>query len=331
MRSSGKCGIFQIIAGDKFTRFVNTEKTAMNTVELRDVTKTFGSTRAVDSLCLSVPPGSIYGFIGPNGSGKTTTLRMIMNIFYPDSGKILLFGEKSAGACTDRIGYLPEERGLYKSMKVREILRFYGKLKCGRDVSGEVDRWLARLDLAGSAEKRVSTLSKGMSQKVQFLATVVTSPELIILDEPFSGLDPVNTEVIKDAVLELRDRGATVIFSTHDMSMAERMCDSIFMIFRGRKVLDGTLASIQDRYGTDTIRIKGTNGLPPVREMNGIEAIKDFGNMQELRMAPGCDPRSVLQAILAKTMVSSFEIVRPSLHDIFLRIAGPESREAAYA
>ncbi|MHB9028302.1 MAG: ABC transporter ATP-binding protein [Candidatus Latescibacterota bacterium] len=303
----------------------------MNSVELLGITKTFGSTTAVDALSLSVPRGSIYGFIGPNGSGKTTTLRMIMNIFYPDSGKILLFGEKSAGACTDRIGYLPEERGLYKSMKVREILRFYGKLKSGKDVSGEVDRWLARLDLAGWAEKPVSALSKGMSQKVQFLATVITGPELIILDEPFSGLDPVNTEAIKDAVLEFRERGATVIFSTHDMSMAERMCDYIFMIFKGKKVLDGTLASIQDRYGTDTIRVKGANGLPPMQELRGIEAIKDFGNMQELRMSPGCDPRYVLQAILAKTAISSFEIVRPSLHDIFLRIAGPETREATHA
>jgi ABC-2 type transport system ATP-binding protein len=307
------------------------ENPTMNTVELRDITKTFGSTVAVDTLSLTVPRGSIYGFIGPNGSGKTTTLRMIMNIFYPDSGSILLFGEKSAGACTDRIGYLPEERGLYKSMKVREILRFYGKLKSGRDVSREVDRWLAKLDLADCAEKRVSALSKGLSQKVQFLATVVTGPELIILDEPFSGLDPVNTETIKDAVLELRESGATVIFSTHDMSMAERMCDYIFMIFKGEKVLDGTLASIQDKYGTDTIRITGTNGLPPIGELRGIEAIKDFGNMQELRMSPGCTPRSVLQAILAKTAISSFEIVKPSLHDIFLRIAGPESREAGHA
>lgn len=303
----------------------------MHTVELQDVTKTFEATTAVDSLSLSVPEGSIYGFIGPNGSGKTTTLRMIMNIFYPDSGQILLFGGKMAGACTDRIGYLPEERGLYKKMKVREILKFYGRLKSGKDVTIEVDRWLAKLDLSDCANKKVGALSKGMSQKVQFIATVVAGPELIILDEPFSGLDPVNTEVIKDAVLELRERGATVIFSTHDMNMAEKMCDFIFMIFKGKKVLDGTLTSIQDAWGSDTIRIKGAENLPDQHELKGIHSVKDYGNMQELRMTPGCDPRAVLQAVLAKTPLQSFEITKPSLNDIFLRIAGPEAREANHA
>lgn len=303
----------------------------MHTVELQEVTKTFGALAAVDALSLSVPKGSIYGFIGPNGSGKTTTLRMIMNIFYPDRGQILLFGGKLAGACTDRIGYLPEERGLYKKMKVREILQFYGKLKSGKDVTREVDRWLERLGLADSANKKVGALSKGMSQKVQFIATVAANPELIILDEPFSGLDPVNTEVIKDAVLELRERGATVIFSTHDMNMAEKMCDFIFMIFKGKKVLDGTLSSIQDAWGTDTIRIRGAESLPESGELRGIHSIKDYGNMQELRMLPGCDPRSVLQAVLAKTPLRGFEVVKPSLNDIFLRIAGPEAKEANHA
>ena len=307
------------------------ERPPMHTVELQDVTKTFGTVAAVDSLSLSVPKGSIYGFIGPNGSGKTTTLRMIMNIFYPDSGQILLFGGKLTGACTDRIGYLPEERGLYKKMKVREILQFYGRLKSGKDVSAEVDRWLAKLDLSDWANKKVGALSKGMSQKVQFIATVAAEPELIILDEPFSGLDPVNTEVIKDAVLELRDRGATVIFSTHDMNMAEQLCDFIFMIFKGKKVLDGTLTSIQDAWGSDTIRIRGAETLPELREMKGIQSIKDYGNMQELRMTPDCDPRSVLQTILAKTSIHGFEITKPSLNDIFLRIAGPEAREASHA
>jgi ABC-2 type transport system ATP-binding protein len=303
----------------------------MNAVELDNITKTFGETHAVDNLSLSVPKGSIYGFIGPNGSGKTTTLRMIMNIFYPDSGKILLFGGRTTGAANERIGYLPEERGLYKNMKVREILQFYGKLKSGRDVTGAVDRWMEKLDLSGWKNSKVGALSKGMSQKVQFLATVVADPELIILDEPFTGLDPVNTEMIRDAVLELREKGATVIFSTHDMSMAERMCDFIFMIFKGKKVLDGTLSSIQDAYGTDTIRIKAENGFPELNELDGVESIRDFGNMKELRMTPACDPRKVLRTVLAKTNILGFEIVKPSLHDIFLRIAGPESREVKHA
>jgi len=191
----------------------------MNTVEIQNITKTFGKHTAVDGLSLNVPQGSVYGFIGPNGSGKTTTLRMIMNILYPDSGVILTFGERLRQSCTDRIGYMPEERGLYQG---------------GRKLNKEVDLWLERLGLSDWSNKKVITLSKGMSQKVQFIATVVAGPELVILDEPFTGLDPVNAEAIKDAVLELQDKGTTVIFSTHDMSVAEKMCLH-FHDFQGQK------------------------------------------------------------------------------------------------
>jgi ABC-2 type transport system ATP-binding protein len=296
-------------------------------VEMQSVTKTFGKQIAVDDLSLSVPQGCIYGFIGPNGSGKTTTLRMIMNILYPDRGSIKVFGEEIHGACSSRIGYLPEERGLYKNMKVRDVLQFYGRLKSGRNVSAEVDQWLDRLDLSDRANSKVETLSKGMSQKVQFIATVVSYPDLVILDEPFTGLDPVNVDVIRDAVLDLRGKGTTVIFSTHDMNVAEKMCDNIFMIFRGRKVLDGSLASIKRDYGHDTIRISTDDGLSSVEELRGIERITDFGQMQELRMAVDCDPQAVLAQIMRKTQVRSFEIAQPSLHDIFVRIAGPEAQE----
>ena len=303
----------------------------MNVIEIENVTKTFGKHTAVDNLSLMVPQGSVYGFIGPNGSGKTTTLRMIMNILYPDSGLIRIFGEQLRQSCTDRIGYMPEERGLYKRMKVRELLRFYGELKSGRNVNGQVDLWLEKLDLTDWADKKVETLSKGMSQKVQFIATVASQPELIILDEPFTGLDPVNAEAIKDAVLGLQAQGTTVIFSTHDMNVAEKMCDFIFMIFKGRKVLDGTLVSIQDDYGSDTIRIRTDDGTAALRDLNGVERINDFGQLQELRMAPDCDPQEVLTAIMSRTRVRSFDIVRPSLHDIFLRIAGPEAKEVNHA
>jgi ABC-2 type transport system ATP-binding protein len=303
----------------------------MNVVEIQNITKTFGKVRAVDDLSLNVPAGSIYGFIGPNGSGKTTTLRMIMNIFYPDSGSIRIFGEELRGACTDRIGYLPEERGLYKNMKVREILKFYGGLKSRRDLSGEVDAWLDKLELSEWANKKVQSLSKGMSQKVQFIATVVAKPELVILDEPFTGLDPVNLDAIKAAVLELREQGTTVIFSTHDMSVAEKMCDFIFMIFKGKKVLDGTLASIQDRYGSDTIRIRAQDGAGALKDVRGVEKINNFGQVQELRLTQGTDPHDVLSAIMSRTRVRSFEIAKPSLHDIFVRIAGPEAREVNHA
>jgi len=208
----------------------------MNVIEIENVTKTFGTVTAVNALSLNVPEGSIYGFIGPNGSGKTTTLRMIMNIFYPDQGKIRIFKEEMKGSSTDRIGYLPEERGMYKKMKVHEFIQFYGELKSGRKVKKETYYWLDRLDLSDWANKKIETLSKGMGQKVQFISTIVSNPELIILDEPFTGLDPVNVEVIKDAVLYLCRKGATVIFSTHDMNVAEKMCDFIFMIFKGKKV-----------------------------------------------------------------------------------------------
>ncbi len=299
----------------------------MHVVEMLDVTKTFGKQTAVDELSLSVPQGCIYGFIGPNGSGKTTTLRMIMNILYPNSGSIEVFGEKIHGACSSRIGYLPEERGLYNNMKVRDVLQFNGRLKCGRDVSAEVDQWLDRLDLTDRANNKVETLSKGLSQKVQFIATVVSNPDLVILDEPFTGLDPVNVDVIRAAVLDLRANGTTVIFSTHDMNVAEKMCDYIFMIFRGKKVLDGTLASVKEEYGHDTIRISTDDGMPSVEELDGVDRITDFGQIQELHMVRDCDPQKVLSEIMLRTRVRSFEIAQPSLHEIFVRIAGPEAEK----
>jgi ABC-2 type transport system ATP-binding protein len=253
---------------------------------------------------------------------------MIMNIFYPDSGTIKIFGEKMKGASTGRIGYLPEERGMYKKMKVADLLRFYGELKSGRRMDGEVSYWLDRLDLKDWASKKIETLSKGMGQKVQFISTIVSNPELIILDEPFTGLDPVNVEAIKDAVLELRTKGATVIFSTHDMNVAEKMCDFIFMIFKGKKVLDGTLVSIQDSYGADTMRIRSEGGMTALRDLAGVEKITDFGNLQELRLKDSADPQSIAAEIMKRTNVFSFEQSKPTLYDIFLRIAGPEAKEA---
>ncbi len=303
----------------------------MYTVEIENARKTFGTTVAVDSLSLGVPRCSIYGFIGPNGSGKTTTLRMIMNIFHADKGTIRVFGEKLHGASSDRIGYLPEERGLYKRMKVREILRFYGSLKNGRNVKEQVDYWLEKLDLTEWANKKVDTLSKGMSQKVQFIATVVSRPELVLLDEPFTGLDPVNTDVMRDAVLELQANGTTVIFSTHDMNVAEKMCDFIFMIFKGKKVLDGTLEQIQAEYRSDTIRVGTEGGMSVLEGIQGVESIRDFGQVQELRMTEDCDAQKVLEQIMSRTSVRQFEITRPSLHDIFVRIAGPEAKETDHA
>jgi len=300
-------------------------------IELSGVTKTFGTHTAVDDLQLTVPRGSVYGFIGPNGSGKTTTLRMIMNILYPDRGEIRIFGETLHSSWMERIGYMPEERGLYKRMKVADHLRFLAGLKGMKDARIEVRRWLERFDLAPWANKKIETLSKGMAQKVQFIATVVSRPELVILDEPFTGLDPVNTDALREAILELQRGGTTVIFSTHDMNMAERMCDFIFMIFRGRKVLDGTLESIQDQFGNDTIRIRTEDGMTVLADLPGVQKVNDFGQMQEIRLASGADSQAILGAVMRRTRIRSFDIVRPSLHDIFVRIAGPETQEADHA
>ena len=297
-------------------------------VAIRGVTKYFGDYAAVDDLTLTVPRGSVYGFIGPNGSGKTTTLRMTMNILFPDAGEIVVLGERTTAAARDRVSYLPEERGLYKKMTVREVLRYYGRLKMvsRARLDGAIDAWLERMQLGDRAGLKVESLSKGQAQKVQFIAAVVSEPELLILDEPFSGLDPVNAESLKDAVLQLRSSGTTIVFSTHDMATAERLCDRIFMIFRGKKVLDGTLAEIQEQYGADTIRVRTDGGRAALDGMPGVDKIVDQGNLQEVRLTG--DPQAFLRALVARTKVQQFEVTRPSLHDIFVRIAQPEAQRS---
>jgi ABC-2 type transport system ATP-binding protein len=295
----------------------------MQAIEIRRVTKRFDGVTAVDDVSLSVPRGSIYGFIGPNGSGKTTTIRMILSILLPDAGEIEVLGSRDTHAARDRVGYLPEERGLYKKMTVRRLLRYFGRLKGASQASVDamaID-WLKRFDLASYADRKVEALSKGMAQKVQFIAAVVATPELLILDEPFTGLDPINADVLRDAVLEMKRRGATVVFSTHDMTTAEKMCDRIFMIFKGRSVLDGTLHEIQDRYGADTVRLRVDGGVATLSRFAEIEAINDYGQLQEVRVRG--DAQEFLAKLVAGTRVHHFEVTRPSLHDIFVRIARP--------
>jgi len=300
----------------------------MNIIELSGVTKTYGSVVAVDNLSLKVPKGSIYGFIGPNGSGKTTSIRMIMKIIYPDRGKLLINGQEHDSKRLRDVGYLPEDRGLYKKMKLGELLHFHGELNQGKDLKKWIDYWLKRLDLMEYKDKKVETLSKGMKQKLQFIATILHQPKLIILDEPFSGLDPVNADLLKDVILELQKKGATIIFSTHDMSMAEKMCDYIFMIYQGKKVLDGTLTHIQDQYGNDTIQIQTEAGASALNGIAGIEKVNDFGKLQEVRVSSGADPQDILIELLKLTRITRFEIAKPSLNDIFIRIASPERKEA---
>ncbi len=289
-------------------------------VRVEGVTKTFGAHKAVDGLSLTVPRGAIFGFIGPNGSGKTTTLRMILHILYPDAGRIEVLGSTSRRAANDRIGYLPEERGLYRKMTVRRVLAYYAGLKGMRLAAArvEADLWLERLGLEAWRDRKVEALSKGMQQKVQFIAAVLTRPDLLILDEPFSGLDPVNLEALRDVMLDLKRRGATVIFSTHDMTKAEELSDTICMIFKGRKVLDGTLAEIQAQYGMDTIRVRVSGGAGALTGL--AENVRDLGQLQEVRFEG--DPQDLLRKLLARGRVDHFEVKKPSLHDIFLRIAG---------
>lgn len=304
----------------------------MHPVEIEQATKRFGDLVAVDDLALTVPAGAIYGFIGPNGSGKTTTLRMILRILHPDAGKIRVLGEESFSVANDRVGYLPEERGLYKTMRVMELLQFFAALKGRRDGRSEAMRWLEELGLGDWANKKVETLSKGMSQKVQFIAAVIARPELLILDEPFTGLDPVNADVIKRAVLALRDQGTTIIFSTHDMEVAEKMCDFICMIYKGRKVIDGTLEAIQDDYGQDVVRLRLEDGKGNSRELERlpeVEHVNDFGQLQELRLADNAHTQRLLARLMEIGTVRHFELSRPSLRDIFVRIAGPDAGKAS--
>ncbi|MBV9508209.1 MAG: ATP-binding cassette domain-containing protein [Acidobacteriia bacterium] len=300
-------------------------------VELRNVTKAFASVTAVDDLTLTVPEGSVYGFIGPNGSGKSTTMRMIVNIIRPDRGAIRVFGRELSGTSPELIGYLPEERGLYRKMEVRSLLEFYSQLRGGRKAAAEIDHWLKKFDLAGCASLKLESLSKGMSQKVQFIAAVAPAPRLLILDEPFTGLDPVSRDVLQDAILELRAAGTTIILSTHDMAVAEIMCDYIFMIFQGRKVLDGTLAAIQDQYGADTLRVTVDGGAAMLAGLPGIERVRDLGRVQEIRVTPGADPQQTLSTLLERTKITSFSLTKPSLHEIFVRIAGPAAEAAQHA
>ena len=298
-------------------------------VRLSGVGKSFANHRAVEDLSLEVPRGSIYGFIGPNGSGKTTTIRMILHIFHPDEGKVEVLGEQSTRAANDRIGYLPEERGLYRKQIVRRVLHYFAALKGMKRAAAKaaIAAWLERMGLQDWADKKVEALSKGMAQKIQFISSVLAKPELLILDEPFSGLDPVNLEVIREAIIELKKQGTTIIFSTHDMNVAEKMCDRIFMIYQGRKVLDGELGEIQAAYGANIYHIRADGDLGFVNSLDGVEHVRDLGRYLEVRYTG--DSQGLLKELLERTKVRHFEIAKPSLHDIFVRIAGPTAEEMA--
>ena len=299
-----------------------------NAIELAGVTKRFGKKTAVDGLDLAVPTGAIYGFIGPNGSGKTTTLRMILRIIQPDSGQVAVLGKLRGRTADNQLGYLPEERGMYKRMKARELLIYFSRLKGRYDAAKNVDQWLEKLGAAEWANMKIETLSKGMAQKIQFISAIVTMPKLVILDEPFSGLDPVNMEVLRDAVLELRENGTTVIFSTHDMDMAQQMCDTIFMVFQGKKVLDGTLSEIQATYPANRVRVILSDTRQEFPSIDGIENLTQTRNSFEFKLENIEEKQRILQQLAARVSLDQFEVIRPTLHEIFVRIARPENARA---
>ncbi len=295
---------------------------------LSHVTKRFGAHKAVDDLSLAIPSGSIYGFLGPNGAGKTTTIRMVTNIIQPDEGEITVLGEKSSELTKDKLGYLPEEKGLYKKMKCAEILAYFGKLK-GMDAQAAKTKSYELLDRYGLGEwsdKRTEALSKGMGQKVQMLATLIHEPQLLILDEPFSGLDPVNVEILRDLILDQRRAGRTVIFSTHGMEQAEQICDFIFLINGGKKVIDGPLSEVR-RSAEQAVMLDYDGDGSTLRSIPGVVRINDSGKTAELFLAPGTDPQVLLRDLMSRVKVRRFDQREPSLHEVFVRAVG--GRQAA--
>jgi ABC-2 type transport system ATP-binding protein len=302
-------------------------------VEIRGVSKSFGETNAVVDLDLDVPTGSLCGFLGPNGAGKSTTIRMLMSIIHADKGSVQVLGTNALKA-KDKIGYLPEERGVYRKMKVGAFVEYIGRLKGVRGgvLRKRIDAWLERVELPNIRNRRCEELSKGMQQKVQFLAAIIHEPELIILDEPFSGLDPVNARVIGKIIDELHQQGRTILFSTHVLPQAERICDRIIMIDQGRKVLDGTVASIQTQFDPRVIRIEPVDVHCDLTKIPGAALMTNTEKDGHLlmRLDDNADATVVLSQIVQTTPVRSIEIVKPSLDEIFIeQVARSRGAEAA--
>jgi len=301
----------------------------MNAIELQGVCKSFGSVRAVENLSVRVPTGCVYGFLGPNGAGKTTTLRMIMNIIRPDAGVIRLLGDGDSALARNRVGYMPEERGLYRKMTAAKVLAYFGALKgvSSDRLSEGVPRWLARVALAEHADKKVEELSRGMHQKLQFAVTAINDPELVILDEPFSGLDPVNQDLLRDIINEMRAEGKTVLFSTHVMHEAEQLCDFIVLINRGKVVVDGTLDAIRAGHESHTLCVELEGDSSFVRTLPMVRQVKPRGHRLEVSLADGADPQELLKVLVERARLRVFEIKQPSLHEIFVRLVGANHAE----
>jgi len=292
----------------------------VDAISLENVTKAYEEVTAVDHVSLQVREGAVLGLLGPNGAGKTSTIRMIMNILVPDEGSIRVFGQPVSDATREAIGYLPEERGLYPRMKVLNVIVFLGALRGLPEDEAEkrAREWLDRLELHDWADKKVQELSKGMQQKVQFICAVLHKPKLMILDEPFSGLDPVNAATLESTMLELRSQGSTIVLSTHRMDQVEKMCDSICLINKGHNVLDGDLRSIKQSYGKNTVRIE-FDGPDTFLTHAALESVKRFASGAEAKLKAGGDPQEILKgALAAGARIYRFELLEPSLNEIFI-------------
>jgi ABC-2 type transport system ATP-binding protein len=303
-------------------------------LRLHGVRKTFGSAVAVHDLDLAVPGGALYGFIGPNGAGKTTTIRLIMSILFPDAGELSVLGHRSALDAKDRIGYLPEERGVYRKMQVGAFITYMARLKgaTGNDLAARARRDLDRVGLGGVEKKRCDELSKGMLQKVQFLAAITQQPDLLVLDEPFSGLDPVSARLLRELVQEEHRRGATILLSTHVMSHAEELCEHVVMIHRGRKVLDDSVADIRRRYDPRTIQFEPLDpsaDLTPLRGIREVELIEQSDTGLNVRLVQGSDPGAAIRSITAAVTPARIELSRPRLEDIFIGLVSDDTPRAA--
>jgi ABC-2 type transport system ATP-binding protein len=301
----------------------------MNALEVRNISKTYGDFRAVQDLSFKIPAGTVYGLLGPNGAGKTTTIRMVMNIILPDEGSIRVLDQTMTEKMKERIGYLPEDRGLYPKMKVGELLLFLAGIKgLGRERARAAgDAWLRRFDLADWEDKKVEQLSKGMQQKIQFIVTVIHEPELIILDEPFAGLDPVNTKLIKDIMLEMKERGRTVVFSTHRMEQVEMICDNICLINKARMVLEGNLSEIKKRHGKNTVVLEYEGDAGFIKSLPEVEKIDDYGKYMEIKLRESADPQDLLSKLIGQIRIGRFEVQEPSLNAIFIEKVGERHEE----
>jgi len=295
---------------------------------LDGVTKRYGKFTAVNAVSAHIPKGSIYGFLGPNGAGKTTTIRMVMSIIYPDEGTIQVLGNPNPEAVKDRLGYLPEEKGLYKKMKAGELMAYFGKLKGlgGAEARRRARDLLTRYGLGDWIDQKCDALSKGMGQKVQILSTLIHEPELVILDEPFSGLDPVNVDVVRDMVLQMKRDGKTVIFSTHVMEQAEQMCDYIMLVNKGNKILDGTLKEVKSSAG-QAIMVDYDGDGAAFANLPGVARYRDAGKQVELFLEDDADPQAILAKLVGKVAIRRFDMREPSLHEIFVRSVGGASDE----